>query len=92
MTRPSKLSEEEIFNGKEAIRKERELQGDCPFCPPNHNENARGSKSHWGRKVAKKTYYRTGKGRKEIDWHRDGRFWDLEDKHYYDWTKDNSRV
>ena len=66
---------------KELILAERRGQGDCTYCPANHNENARGSKSLWGRKVAAKQKYRTGKGRKEIDW-RLIPFWDLYDKHY----------
>lgn len=61
--------------------KSREMQGDCNFCPPNHCENAHGEHSKWGRKVASKQKYRTGKGRKEIDWTKHP-YWDLWDKHY----------
>lgn len=68
-------------NGKEVILAERLKQGDCTFCPPNHGENTNGSHSKWGRKVASKQKYRTGKGRKEINWYELGPR-DLTDYHY----------
>lgn len=70
-----------IENGRECILEERRKQGDCTFCPANHNENTHGSKSKWGRKVAAKRLYSTGKGRKEINWFKLGP-WDLQDDHY----------
>lgn len=70
-----------VHNGREAILLERMQQGDCTYCPANHNENAHGSKSVWGRKVAAKHKYATGKGRKEINWYKLGP-WDLTDNHY----------
>ena len=60
---------------------ERMQQGDCAYCPANHNENRRGHKSKWGRKVASRRRYTTGKGRKEIDWTQCP-YWDLWDEHY----------
>lgn len=51
------------------------------MCPPNHNDNKHGSHSRWGRKVAMKTKYITGKGRKEWNWFKIGP-WDLTDAHY----------
>ena len=71
----------DYVTSKELIFAERMCQGDCTYCPANHNENANGHKSQWGRKVAAKRKYRTGKGRKEVDW-RDIPYWDLYDKHY----------
>lgn len=60
---------------------ERMQQGDCTYCPPNANENENGHHSAWGRKVAAKHKYATGKGRKEINWHKYGP-WSLCDRHY----------
>lgn len=68
-------------NGKEVILAERMQQGDCTYCPANHNENRHGHKSKWGRKVASRRQYTTGKGRKEIDWTKHP-YWDLWDEHY----------
>lgn len=70
-----------VHNGREAVLYERMVQGDCTFCPANHNENAHGSRSKWGRKVAMKQYYSTGRKRKEINWYDFGP-WDLTDYHY----------
>ena len=70
----------DIYNGKEAVLFIRAREG-----PPNHNENSHGSHSDWGRKVAKKRQYATGKGRKEINWWKYGP-WDLTDKRY--WPED----
>lgn len=67
--------------GKEVVLAERAKQGDCTFCPPNQNENENGRHSLWGRKVAAKQKYRTGKGRKEINWWQRGP-WNLTDFHY----------
>lgn len=70
-----------LSSSKEVLRASRLKDNFCTFCPANHNENANGSKSRWGRKVAKKTEYTTGKHRKEIDWN-NRPYWDLCDKHY----------
>ena len=70
-----------IHNGRECVLAERRMQGDCLWCYANHCENRVGHKSRWGRKVAAKQKYRTGKGRKEIDWTRQP-YWDLWDEHY----------
>lgn len=70
-------------NYKEILLKIRSKQGDCTLCPPNHNENHHGEHSKWGRKVAKRRQYTTGKGRKEFDWYNKGP-WDLTDYHYKD--------
>lgn len=70
-----------IHNGRECILAERLHQGDCLYCPPNHDENRHGHKSKWGRKVAAKQAYKTGKGRKEINWV-EHPYWDLWDEHY----------
>ena len=70
-----------VHNGREAVLFERARQGDCTWCPPNHNENARGERSKWGRKVAAKRAYATGKCRKKINWN-EHPYWDLYDKHY----------
>lgn len=40
--------------------------GKCKYCPPHRGDNDRGSHSQWGKKVAAKTLYVTGKGRKEL--------------------------
>lgn len=72
-----------IHNGREAVLYERMRQGDCTFCPPNHNENKNGHKSKWGRKVAMKQYYATGRKRKEWNWYSIGP-WDLNDAHYWE--------
>lgn len=78
----NRISQREgIHNGRECILIERAKQGDCLYCPPNHNENAHGEKSLWGRKVAAKHKYATGRGRKEINWVKYGP-WDLTDYHY----------
>ena len=82
--RPSQLSK--YHTGREVVLAERLRQGDCTYCPANHGENSHGEKSRWGRKVAAKRRYRTGKGRKEINWHKYGPR-DLQDKHY---ESDNS--
>ena len=68
-------------NGRQIVLVERAKQGDCTFCPANHNENENGSHSQWGREVAAKRAYSTGKGRKEINWDSIGP-WNLTDKHY----------
>ena len=54
-----------VHNGKECIFGRKKKQGDCTYCPANHNENSHGHHSQWGRKVAAKTQYATGKGRNE---------------------------
>lgn len=75
-----------VHNSREAVlwdRLHRSKAGYCcTFCPPNHCENERGHHSQWGRKVAAKRAYSTGKGRKEFDWTNDCPYWDLNDKHY----------
>ena len=69
-----------LHNGKEVVRRSRQRTDFCTFCPANHNENANGSKSQWGRKVAAKKAYSSGKHRKEVKcWYK---YWDLYDKHY----------
>lgn len=70
-----------VHNGREAVLFERLRQGDCTWCPPNRNENENGRHSLWGRKVAAKRKYATGKGRKEINWYKYGP-WNLCDRHY----------
>lgn len=40
--------------------------GKCKYCPPHRGDNDRNSRSRWGKKVAAKTLYVTGKGRKEL--------------------------
>lgn len=70
-----------VHNGREALLTSRSQEGQCLWCPPNHNENAHGARSKWGRKVAAKRFYATGKGRKEINWNKHP-YWDLYDKHY----------
>lgn len=40
--------------------------GLCKWCPPHHGDNDRGSRSRWGKKVAARTMYVTGKKRKEL--------------------------
>ena len=54
--------------------------GLCPYCAPHRGDNDRGSRSRWGKKVAMKNYYATGKGRKELP--KFMRKW--YDKHYED--------
>jgi len=75
-----------VHNSREAVlwdRLHRPKAGYCcTFCPPNHCENERGHHSQWGRKVAAKRAYSTGKGRKEFDWTNNCPYWDLNDKHY----------
>ena len=75
----------DIPNGRDALRYIRSHTNYCTFCPPNHGENSHGSHSLWGRKVAAKRLYATGKGRKEFNWYRYGPY-DLTDKRY--WPKD----
>lgn len=40
--------------------------GKCKYCPPHKGDNDTGNRSQWGKKVAAKTLYVTGKGRKEL--------------------------
>lgn len=40
--------------------------GKCKYCPPHKGDNDTGNRSQWGKKVAAKTLYATGKGRKEL--------------------------
>lgn len=40
--------------------------GKCKYCPPHKGDNDRNSRSQWGKKVAAKTMYSTGKKRKEL--------------------------
>lgn len=54
--------------------------GLCKWCPPHQGDNDRGSRSRWGKKVAAKTMYVTGKKRKELPKYM--RKW--YDKHYED--------
>lgn len=54
--------------------------GLCKWCPPHHGDNDRGSRSRWGKKVAARTMYVTGKKRKELPKYM--RKW--YDKHYED--------
>lgn len=75
------FQQKDIYNNREYVLKSRLQQGDCLWCSPNHNENRRGHKSKWGRKVASRRQYTTGKGRKEIDWTQCP-YWDLWDEHY----------
>lgn len=75
------FQQKDIYNNREYVLKSRAHQGDCLWCYPNHNENRRGHKSKWGRKVASRRQYTTGKGRKEIDWTNQP-YWDLWDEHY----------
>ena len=59
------------------------FEGFCTFCPAHSNENSSGSHSKWGKKVAAKTFYATGKGRKtQKNFYRRGKYIWLYDKHF----------
>ena len=60
--------------------------GKCKYCPPHKGDNDTGNRSQWGKKVAAKTLYVTGKGRKELP--KFMRKW--YDKHYEDKEELNS--
>ena len=68
------------YTGNQLARKC--FEGACSWCPAHNNENSSGSHSQWGRKVATKTFYATGKGRKEKKaFYRRGRKLWFYDKH-----------
>lgn len=60
--------------------------GKCRWCAPHRGDNDTNSRSQWGKKVAMKNYYATGKGRKELP--KFMRKW--YDKHYEDKEELNS--
>lgn len=51
-------------NNREYINLSLDGLGKCPFCSPHGGDNC-GDRSLWGKKVAMKNYYFTGKKRKE---------------------------
>lgn len=63
--------------------------GKCTWCPPHDGDNVqfRKSYSQWGKKVAAKTAYSSGKKRKEVPKHL--RQWWF-DKHYANKNKLNT--
>ena len=69
------------YTGNQIAR--RCFAGHCTLCPAHNNENSSGEHSKWGRKVAAKTFYATGKGRKEKEkFYRRGRKLWLYDARY----------
>lgn len=74
------------INNREYINMSLDGLGKCPFCKPHDGDNC-GNRSLWGKKVAMKNYYRTGKKRKEYPkymrkWY-DKHYMSEEDRNYY---------
>ena len=73
-------------NNREYVNFSLDGLGKCPFCGPHNGDNC-SNRSSWGKKVAMKNYYRTGKKRKEYPkymrkWY-DKHYMSEEDKNYY---------
>lgn len=72
---------------REFINYSLDALGLCKYCPPHGGDNVRGSRSAWGKKVAAKTMYATGKKRKELPKYM--RKW--YDKHYEEDSYESNR-
>ena len=70
----------QAINNRQYVRLSLDGLGKCPYCSPHKGDNDRNSRSQWGKKVAARRYYTTGKGRKELP--KFMRKW--YDKHYQD--------
>ena len=53
------------YTGSQLVRLARARQGDCLWCAANRGDNQKGRLAKWGKKVAKKHEYATGKKRND---------------------------
>lgn len=72
------------LTGRQMVLLERAQQGDCTFCPANRGDNQTGHLAKWGKKVAKKHEYATGKRRNDKKFRQSSYFRGYRISAYYD--------